>query len=318
VDADRSPGRFLLTGSANVLTLPQVSESLAGRMEVVELLPLARAEVAGTKPGFLDAVFDGRVPKARHISVGDDLMQAVLTGGYPEMLRRTDPRRRSAWVRDYVDALVQRDVRDIGGVHKVDELSRLLRVLAEQSGQLINFAQAGGQVGLDAKTTAKYVAVLEQVFLMRRVEPWFRNTLKRLVKTPKLHFLDSGLLAALQGVTASRLAGDRMRYGALLEAFVYGEVLKLAGWSENPLRIYHYRDKDQNEVDLVLERDDGAVAGIEVKASATVTGADFRGLNKLREARGKSFRSGVVLYDGDKTLPFGEQMVAAPVSCLWG
>jgi uncharacterized protein len=209
IDVDRRPGRFLLTGSANVLTLPQVSDSLAGRMQVVNLLPLSRSEIGEKKPTFLQKAMAGRVAKTTEYLIGDGLVNAVFTGGYPEMIQRRDRQRRRAWARGYVNAIVQRDVRDIAELEKMEEMPRPLKVLAHHSGQLTNFTQIGGQIGLDDKTTRKYVAVLEQLFLIRRLEPWFRNRLKRLVKTPKLHFLDSGLLAAILGATEERIGKDR-------------------------------------------------------------------------------------------------------------
>jgi hypothetical protein len=233
VDADRRAGRFLLTGSANLLTVPHVSESLAGRMEIVNLLPLSQAEIHGRKPAFLKSAFQGKLGRPRETLIGEDLVGAVLTGGYPEMLRRKQPERRRAWARDYIRAIVQRDVRDIAEVEKLDQIPRLLRVLAQYSGQLTNFTQMGAQVGFDDKTTRKYVGILEQLFLVRRIEPWFRNRLKRLVKTPKLHFLDSGLLATLLGVTAEGIRKDRTVFGRILETFVFSEVLKQIAWMES-------------------------------------------------------------------------------------
>ncbi len=269
VDDDRRPGRFLLTGSANVLALPQVSESLAGRMEVVSLLPLSQVEISGAKPSFLKAAFAGRIAPPRRLLAGDDLVSTVFTGGYPEMLRRKTVPRRQAWARAYMKALLQRDVRDIAGIEKLDGMSRLFRTLAHQSGALVNFAQAGGRIGLDDKTTRKYITVFEQLFIVRRVEPWLRNRLKRLVKTPKLHFLDSGLLAAALGTTASRIAKDRTILGPLLEAFVFAEILKQADWLDEACELHHFRDKDQDEVDVVVESPDSEIVGIEVKAAAT-------------------------------------------------
>ena len=317
VDQNRVPGRFLLTGSANVLTLPRVSESLAGRMEIVSLLPLSRAEIAGKKPTFLEAALTGKVSKAADIKIGPDLVESVLIGGYPEMLRRTDERRRHAWASAYVNSLIQRDVRDIVEVEKLDQMSKLLKVLAHHSGHLINFTQIGGQIGLNDKTTRRYATVLEQLFLLRRVEPWFHNKLKRLVKTPKMHFLDSGLLAAILGLDAGRIANNRSAFGQLLETFVFSELLKQTAWLSTACALYHYRDKDQDEVDIILENNDGTVVGIEVKASATVNTGDFKGLRKLADACGKSFGLGVVLYDSDKTVPFGHRLFATPISCLW-
>lgn len=318
VDADRRPGRFLLTGSADVLTLPQVSESLAGRMEIATLLPLSRAEILGRKPTFLEKAFTGKVSPMAEVMIGNDLVQTVITGGYPEMLRRRDPQRRQAWARDYVKALVQRDVRDIAEVEKLQQIPTLLRALAHHSGQLANFSQIGSQIGLDDKTTRKYITVLEQLFLVRRVEPWFRNQLKRLVKTPKLHFLDSGLLSEMLGTRSERIARDRSAFGQVLETFVLTEIMKQITWLSNTCNLYHYRDKDQDEVDILVENDEGAIVGIEVKAGATVHASDFRGLRKLAEACGKNFRLGVVLYDEKNIIPFGDRFFAAPLSCLWG
>jgi hypothetical protein len=317
VDEDRRAGRFLLTGSANILTLPQVSESLAGRMEIVSLLPLSRAEIRGKKPTFLKTAFAGHVSRPAEKMTGDDLVEAVLIGGYPEMLRRKEPKRRQAWARDYVKAIVQRDVREIAEIEKLDQMPRLVQVLSHHSGQLTNFSQIGGQIGLDDKTTRKYVGILEQLFLLRRVEPWFRNRLKRLVKTPKLHFLDSGLLGSLLGATRDRIAADRSVFGMLLETFVFAEILKQTPWFDE-CTVYHYRDKDQDEVDLVIELESGALVGIEVKASATVIASDFKGLRKLAAACGDDFKAGVLLHDGERIVPFGEKLYAAPISCMWG
>lgn len=318
VDQDRRPGRFLITGSANLLTLPTVSESLAGRMEVVTLLPLSPAEIRGRRPAFLRKALTGALVRPPEVMIGDALVHAVLTGGYPEMLRRGESGRRQAWAREYVRAIVERDVRDIADVERLDQMPRLLRVLAHHSGHLTNFAQIGGQNGLDDKTTKKYVAILEQLFLVRRLEPWFRNRLKRLVKTPKLHVLDSGLLAALLGATAERIVRDRSIFGPLLEAFVFSEVLKQGTWLDEACTLSHYRDKDQDEVDIVIENETAGLVGIEVKAAATVNARDFKGLRKLADATGGALRLGLVLYDGEHTVPFGERLFAAPVSCVWG
>jgi hypothetical protein len=317
VDDNRRPGHFLLTGSANLMTVPQVSESLAGRMEIVTLLPLAQAEVRGHRPKFFEQAFEGKMGKPGASMHGKDLVAMVLTGGYPEMIHRAKPERRRAWARDYIRAIVQRDVRDIAEVDKLDRMPRLMQMLAQYSGRLTNFAELGGQMGFDDKTTRKYVGIFEQLYLVRRVEPWFRNSLKRLVKTPKLHFLDSGLLAAMMSMTEERIGKDRALFGRLLETFVFAEVLKLLTWMDAPPSVFHYRDKDQDEVDLVLEDSFGAVVGIEVKASATVVSADFKGMRKLAGACGQDFKLGIVFYDGEQAVPFGDRLVAAPVSCLW-
>jgi len=317
VDETRRPGRFLLTGSANVLALPQVSESLAGRMEVVSLLPLSQAEIRDRKPAFLRNAFAGKLAKPAEPVIAGELLRTVLTGGYPEMLKRKDVLRRQAWTREYIRAIVQRDVRDVAEIEKVGELPCLLRVLAHYSSQLTNFTEIGGRLGLDDKTTRKYITVLEQLFLVHRVEPWFRNRLKRLVKTPKLHFLDSGLLAAMLGTTVERVAKDRSVLGPILETFVFSEIMKQTAWLDEACVMHHYRDKDQDEIDIVVEAHDGKLIGIEVKAAATVSSGDFKAFRKLNDVSDDNFKLGVVLYDGEQIVPFGNHMFAAPMSCVW-
>jgi len=318
VDKDQAPGRFLLTGSTNLMALPIVADSLAGRLAVITLLPFAQAELAGAPGDLLDRLFDGdALPPAVNPVVGDALMERVLRGGYPEALRRTSASRRQAWLEDYVALILDRDVRDIANIDQLDRMPRLLDVLAAHAGQLVNHSSYGAALGLTAPTAQKYVGILERLFLLRQIPPWSHNAVSRLTKTPKLHFLDTGLLAALRGDTAAQLQKDRTSYGPLLESFVVSEVLKLATWSDQRLRISHFRTKDQDEVDLVLEDRRGRVIGIEVKASATVRPQDLRGLRQLQAAVGDKFVHGLVLHDHDRITPFDEKLHAAPVSMLW-
>ena len=317
VDEDYRPGRFLLTGSANVLTLPRVADSLAGRMETIRLLPLAQAEILGQKPTFLESLYAGVLPRPNHQAIGDELVGLVLAGGYPEAISRASERRRQDWIQSYLTSVLTRDLRDIAEIEKLTELPKFVRLLAEYSGQLVNYSALGGSIDVTYKTTQRYVGLLEQVFLVAALQPWYTNAIKRVIKTPKLHFLDSGILAASRGLSFGRVKADRSAFGALLETFVFAEIMKLMAWSDVRLAPFHFRDQDGHEVDIVLERDDGAIAGIEVKASATVTAGDFSGLKKLAEASKKRFTFGVVLYDGDTIVPFGDRLAAAPVSCLW-
>ena len=317
VDEDYRPGRFLLTGSANVLILPRIADSLAGRMETLQMLPLARAEVEGRTPSFLERLFEGKLQNQRKAVVGDDLVQAVLLGGYPEAIARESERRRQDWARSYLTSILTRDLRDIAEVEKLTELPKFVRLLAEHSGQLVNYSQFGASINVSHKTGQRYVGLLGQVFLIATLQPWFTNALKRIVKTPKLHFLDSGLLASARGLTFDRVKADRGTFGALLESFVFSEVLKLMTATDLRLTPHHFRDRDMREADIVLERDDGMIAGIEVKANATVKSGDFAGLRALAEACGDRFAFGVVLYDNTDVVPFGDRLVAAPLSCLW-
>ncbi len=313
VDLNRKPGRFLLTGSANLLALPQIGDSLAGRMEVLTLLPLSIAEIERKKNTFLNNAETQNWP----IKVNKfDYVSHLLAGGYPEMLARHDPIRRSAWARAYIKAIVERDVKDISSIEKLVEMPRLLEILAQQSGKLTNFTLIGGQLNLDTKTTQKYVGLLENLFLVKRLYPWQANALSRLVKTPKLHFLDSGLLACINRITSARIQNDKSMMGSLLETWVYSELLKAISIRSEPWDIFHYRDKDQVEVNFVLENPERKIIGIEVKASSTVFNDDFRGLRKLAALVRNNWSSGIILYDGNHSLSFGDNLWAIPFSLL--
>jgi hypothetical protein len=317
VDEDRRPGRFLLTGSANVLTLPKVADSLAGRMETIRLLPLARAEVVGRQSTFLEKIFSGKPSVGKGIMLGDALTKLALVGGFPEAMSRGSERRRQDWGRSYLVSVLTRDLRDIAEIEKLTELPKFVRLLAEHSGRLANFSELGSGIGINYKTSQRYVGLLEQVFLVSTLQPWYSNAIKRVIKTPKLHFLDPGLLASSRGLTFDRVKRDRAAFGTLLESFAFAEIMRLMSWSDLRLMPYHFRDQQRHEVDLVLERDDGMIVGIEIKASATVTGGDFSGIRKLAEVCGNRFAFGAVLYDGDTVVPFGQGLAAAPISCLW-
>ncbi len=317
VDDDKTPGRFLLTGSANLMTLPKVADSLAGRMEVIKLLPLSQSEIIGTKSNFIDRAFAGERPSVDHIIVGSELIEIVLSGGYPEALGRKKWARKQDWYHGYLDAIVQRDVRDVAQIDQLAVMPKLLSVLAEHSGQLVNYSAIGGALNLNHVTTRKYVSVFESLYLVHTLQPWFSNRLKRLTKSPKLHFLDAGLLASMRNVSPDVVAKDKTGFGSILETFVFSELRKISSWSEQRCSFAHFRDKDKNEVDLVLENRRGEVIGIEVKSSATVSAADFSGMRKLADACGDKFVQGMVLYDHDKIVPFGENIFAAPLSSLW-
>jgi predicted AAA+ superfamily ATPase len=317
IDRDRLAGRFLLTGSANVLLAPRLSDSLAGRMEILRLYPLAQCEIEQVQPGFLRELFAGTFQVSTSQRLGDELVQRVLTGGYPEPHRRAAGRRRREWYRNYIETITQRDIRDLSRLRRLDAIPKLLQMVAGQSAQLFNVSELAGPFQLTRPTIREYVGLLEKIFLVDVLPPWHSNRLKRLVKTPKLHLGDTGLAGAVLGIDVPQLINNRALFGQMLETFVYNELKRQASWQENELTFFHYRDKDQYEVDLVIEQVGGQVAGVEVKASATVREKDFRGLRRLRQATGRAFSSGVVLYDGDSVLPFGDHLFAVPISALW-
>jgi uncharacterized protein len=307
---------FLLTGSANLMALPAVADSLAGRVEIHTLLPLSNAEIEGRPSDFIERLLSGDWPTALAKGKGEELIQCVLAGGYPEMRQRATGERRQAWARAYLTTLVELDVRDVAEIAQATKISKLLSILAQLSGQLLNLQQIGGQIGLDGKTVEKYIGILEKMFLLRRLPAWSGNGLSRLIKAPKLLSLDAGLQASLVRLTPERAWLDRARFGAILETWVYGELLKTLTIAQDPWFIFHYRDKDQVEVDFVMESSLGEIAGIEVKASATVGPADFKGLRRLSALCPSRFRAGVVLYDGEHVLPFGDRLFAVPLGCL--
>jgi uncharacterized protein len=316
VDEDRRPGRFLLTGSANLMALPLVADSLAGRMETLSLLPLSQTEIEGHSANWIDQAFAGQLLKTDALALGDALTDRVLRGGYPEAITRDSAKRRMAWARQYVDALIQRDVRDVAGIDKLDQLPRFLNALAQTAGQMCNYSQLAGQVGLDGKTAARYAGVFETMYLLKRVDVWARNRLSRVVKTPKLQFIDAGLLAMLMNLGIEEVRRDRSRFGQVLETFVFGELLKHTTSAEGDYQLLYYRDADKVEVDIVIENAAGQLVGVEVKASATVKASDLRGLRKLAALAGDQFKMGVLLYDGAETLPLGDGVWAAPLSSL--
>lgn len=326
IDRQRSPGRFVLTGSTNVLLLPALSDSLAGRLQIIRLRPLSQfelhtptADAAWDSPraGFIDALFGGGFSRSTSERLRAGLAARLAGGGYPAALERPPGRRQARWYADYVETLVQRDVRDLTRISRLDAVPRLLEAAAAQTAQLFNVSRLAAPFQLSLPTIRSYMTLLERLFLVEPLPPWHASRLKRIVKSPKLHMCDTGLACALLGAGADALQADRQLLGQILETFVVGELRRQAGWHDAPLRFSHFRDRDGAEVDIVVERGVAQVAGIEVKAAATVAKADFRGLRKLAAAAGDRFTSGVVLYDGERSAAFGDGMRAVPLRQLW-
>jgi predicted AAA+ superfamily ATPase len=317
VDRDRKPGRFILTGSANVLALPRVSDSLAGRMEILTLWPLAQAEIEGTQPEFIDGCFSGHAGKlsGSHLTPAS-LPTRVLAGGYPEAMKRA-PEAHRRWFDGYVTTLVQRDVRDLADIEGVLQLPRLLTALAARAGSPLNLADIGRSLGMNQVTVKRYLALFDALFLTVALPPWSANLGKRLAKTAKLYFNDAGLLAHLLGVDAGALERQPQLKGPLVENFVVMELVKLAACSRTRPSLFHFRTSAGQEVDVVLEDRRGDLVGVEVKAAATVGDGDFRGLRGFKDFVGKRLRCGVLLYAGRETLPFGNHMWAVPIEALW-
>lgn len=318
VDRDRRPGRFLLTGSANALLLPKLAESLAGRMEILPLDPLSQGELAGFEASLVDALFAREPFRLGSIATDRaDVCERIVAGGFPEALARPAGARRDAWFRSYVTSLLQRDVRDLAHVDGLTDMPRLLSLLAARSSSLMNASEVSRSAGLPLTTLRRYLALFEATFLLQPLPAWSTNLSKRLVKAPKVHLLDAGLAAHLRGESEAGALVRSPTLGPLLETFVVQEIRKQLAWSRTAATAYHLRTASGREVDLVLESPGQRVAGVEIKASATVTPSDFDGLRTLKQAASRKFARGVVLYLGAECLPFGEDLWAVPVATLW-
>jgi predicted AAA+ superfamily ATPase len=318
VDRERRPGRFVLTGSANVLALPKVAESLAGRMEVLTLWPLSQAELEGVTPAFVDACFAAR-PQHLRFQREDraGLVARALAGGFPEAVSRKSAAARDRWFEAYQASLLQRDVRDLAAIEGLAQLPLLLRTLATRAGSALNVADLGRTLGMNQMTLKRYLALFELLFLTVPLLPWFENLGKRLAKTPKLYLNDAGLLAHLLGLDAEGLREQPALLGPVLENFAVLELIKTAPWSRARPALFHLRTSTGQEVDVVLESRKRELVGVEIKASATVSEADFKPLKLMRELVGERFKCGVVLYAGKEPLPFGPRLWALPLQALW-
>lgn len=317
IDEDRQPGRYLLSGSANAMALPKVADSLAGRLEVVNLYPLSQSEVLGKPPSFLTKLLAGELPMTSRTRVRDELLQWVCQGGFPEVLGRSSEARKMAWFQQYMTSLVQKDLVDIADIEHLNLMPKLIQILANQAAQLVNYSQISEALQIPRQTVKRYMGLLKQLFVFQELPAWHGNENKRLVKTPKVHMVDTGLACGVRRINAARLAEDRALFGHLLENYIFCELQKMASWSEEPLYFYHYRDKDKVEVDIVIETALGDVIAIEVKSGATITPADFKGLERLRDVVGDRFKMGILLYDGDHSNQLSDRICLAPLGVVW-
>lgn len=315
VDRDRRPGRFVLTGSADVLALPHVAETLAGRMEVLRLWPLSQGEIGGSREVFLEALLAGE-PQALAARAEPldraDLTRRIEAGGFPEALGRRGIRR-ARWFDSYLDTMLQREVRDLANVSGLTELPRLMMLLASRATGLVNYAGISRDLGMPQTTLKRYMALLEKTFLVLDVPAWFRNIGKRLVKSPKLLLTDAGLLTHLLGTGE----GARRAFGQALENFVLMEIVKQAGFNPARPEVLHYRTAEGLEVDAVIEPRGGPICAVEVKAAATLSPRDTRGLRGMADALGDEFGAGVILHTGRESTALAPKIWALPLSSLW-
>jgi predicted AAA+ superfamily ATPase len=317
VDRSNRPGQFLLTGSANVLTLPRVADALPGRMEITELWPFSQGEIEGQVEGFIDRAFAGWPGRTTTAQRKVDYLRRAVRGGFPEVVTRVSERRRAAWFDGYIGALVQREIPDLVGIERLRELRQLLRLLAARSGRLLNVEELARDARLAPTTTRRYIHLLEAAYIISVVPGWATSRTTRAVRAPKVFVCDTGLLCHLLGVSVEGLAAPSAEGGPVVETFVAMELSRQLGWAETRAELFHFRSKDGTEVDAVLEAPDGRVVGVEVKAGATVRAEDFRGLRLLADRVGEYFRAGLVLYTGTETLSFGDRLRCVPMSALW-
>jgi predicted AAA+ superfamily ATPase len=319
IDKNRQAGQYILTGSANVLTLPKVSESLAGRMEIERLRPLSQGEMTGIEEAFVERLFADEfdLPTNFPNEERNDLLARMLAGGYPEAISRKTEARRQDWFRNYINTILQRDIRDLANIEGLVDLPRLLELLAARASGILNYAEVSRSIGFPQMTLKRYMTLLETTFLIETVPAWSGSVKNRLIKAPKLFIGDTGLLSYLLDLNLDRLRSNPTLAGALTENFVVGELNKQAGWSKVRVKIFHFRTSNDREVDVILENRGGELAGVEVKASSTVSPGDFKGLQLLADSLPGKFKRGVVLYTGSQFLAFGENLFAVPIQALW-
>lgn len=317
VDTDPRPGRFLLTGSAQVLALKDLPDALPGRMEIIELWPFSQGEINDGDARFVDAAFR-RGPELGWTSTmrKRDYLETLTRGGYPDAVGRS-PNRRAAFFESYLTNLIERDVKQLATIERRGELRRLLSLLAGRSGSLLVPATLAAASGIPRTTLNRYLELLTAVFLIKQVPAWSTGHTQRAIGTPKLAFVDTGIAAHLLGHDAARLGEPDGAAGPMMETFVLMELARQLTWSIERARLYHYRTKDKVEVDAVLETPDGRVVAIEVKAGATVRSEDLAGLRHLAQRLGPRFVAGYVLYTGQQTLPYGDRLRALPIDTLW-
>ncbi len=317
VDTNNERGQFLLAGSANLLTLPTIADALPGRVDYVHLWPFSQGELIGRHESFVDRLFAGEAPHVEDAEVGREAYAArIVAGGFPDAQDRTG-RGRARFFTSYVSSMLGRDLRDVANVRDEANVERLLRIVAARSAALLSSRAIASELGVDHKTVSAQIRILEDLFLVARLQPWHVNLGSRQVKTPKIYMTDTGLLAHLTNVNATSVVRSPTSAGSIFETFAVMELARQRSWAENPATLFHYRDKQQREVDVVLELGSGEVAGVEIKTAAGVRPGDFAGLSYLRDKLGSRFKAGVVLYTGKQALSFGDRLSAVPLCGLW-
>lgn len=319
VDDDRKGRRIILTGSANVMMLPKVGDSLAGRIEIHNLWPLSQDEIGGSISNFLTTLIDTEKKFKQPSNIlWKEIAKKMRVGGYPEALERKSVSRRDKWFSDYITAILQKDIRELANIEGLSEIPKVLKLIGTRVGSTINMSDLSRLSGVKNTTLKRYVTLLEHIFLIIKIPAWTKNIEGQFVKSPKVYLNDTGLLNNLIGSEDETFLNQRSNAGAYLENFVVMEIIKQLSWSNLYLKPYHFSIHKGSEVDLVLEDKRGGLYGIEIKSAATLHNSDFNGLKRLSELAGNKFKRGIVLYTGDQYLGgFGINLQAVPVSALW-
>lgn len=319
VDQDNSPGQFLLTGSSNLLLTSTIPDALPGRTLYVDMFPFTQAEIAGNRSQLLGQLFDGEFPRTSdHETSVEGYLPRIVTGGYPAVQSATD-RARDRFFSGYLRSVLNHDVDDIARVDSHPALIQVLRSVAQRSGSALNYAALAREASIDAKTSRRYLELLETMFMINRLPAWSRNVAKRQARMPKATVADTGLMAHLLNVNRTKLtrSSQTRALGLMFEAFGINEVLRLINLESSVIRPFHFRDRDDREIDLLLEKNDGSLVGFEFKASSTVRPSDFRHLKYLKQQVGDQLIASVVVYAGKASVPFGTDRFAIPLGALW-
>ncbi|MBS0648458.1 MAG: ATP-binding protein [Verrucomicrobia bacterium] len=317
VDQNRTPGRYLLTGSANPLLSPRLGDSLAGRMGILNLFPFSQGEIQQKNETFLSKIFaDSFTNENVDPFSPSALYQTILRGGFPSVQNLSDPKDIKRWVRSYLQTMMERDVRDLSNIEGLRDFPRLLQLLATRSAKLLNVADVARNMGMVTMTLSRYLGLLEALFMIYLLPGWYTNLGKRLIKSPKLHLCDTAIMAQLMDINEARLQGDPSLTGYFLETFVFTELLKQKSWSSIPFELYHFRDGD-DEVDFILERPDRTIVGIEVKNARSLNKDDLKGLQHLQKIGKEHFKRGIILHPSDKIEFLGNDLWAVPLQLLW-
>ena len=317
VDRNRNPGRFLLTGSCHVLQLESISDSLAGRMHIITLNPLAQCEIERSQPDLLDALLSNQLKAGRYSEFESQYTRRMITGGYPTALRMPDEKKKSKWYEDYSISMIERDLQELTRFQRINNLPKLLNFAAANTSNLLNINSLAAPLEESRPTIGKFLTLLERIFLLERLPSWHSNRNKRLIKSPKLHMMDTGLAASILRLNSNSIQNDPNLHGRLLETFVLKELQRQASWHDSRLWFSHFRDRDGLEVDIVIESDSLTVVGVEVKSAKSVNIHDFRGLRKLAALTGENFIGGIILYDGPTCRQFEKDLFAVPIRSLW-